>query len=77
MEDMYVHQYAKEEPNQFTNGVVISPDVHAHSPLTQTSFLLQIYIYLYFFTSGKGKFLGLHASPYVHLCMQYPVNIKI
>ena len=36
---MYVHQYAKGEPNQSTDGTVIGPDVHTHSPL----FLPQIY----------------------------------
>ena len=40
-----MHQYAKGEPNQFTDGTVIGTDVHTHSPPTQTVFLPQIYAF--------------------------------
>ena len=45
MVDIYVHQYAKGKPNWFRDGSVIGPDAHTHSPLTQTSFLPQIYTF--------------------------------
>ena len=51
---MYVHQYAKGEPNWSTDGTVIGPNVHTHSSLTQTSLFLlfldlhlNIYLYIY------------------------------
>ena len=39
MEDMYVHQHAKGEPNWFTDGTVIGTNACTCSPPTQTLFL--------------------------------------
>ena len=55
MEDMHVHQHAKEEPNQFRDSTVISTDVHTCSPPYTNSIFtinlsisyLNIYIYMY------------------------------
>ena len=53
MEDMYVHQHTKVEPNWSTDGTVISADVHTHSPPTQTLFyhksmhFLLVYLSIY------------------------------
>ena len=48
---MYVHQYAEGELHQFIDGAVIRPNVHTHSPLTQTSFLLLLLLHTYIFIS--------------------------
>ena len=69
MENMYVRQYAKGKPNQFTLGSVIGPNVHTHSPLTLTSFLPQIYTFhtcMFISIQGQMKISSLQTYPYVH-----------
>ena len=55
MEDIYVHQYTKEELNWFTDGTVISTDAHTHSPLIQTLSLYSIleYLAIYIYLEGE------------------------
>ena len=59
MEDLYVYQCTKGEINEFRDDVVISPDVHTHSPLTQTSFFLlfldlpKYFIHIYIILEGE------------------------
>ena len=43
MENMYVHQHTKGEPNWFNDGAVIITNAHTCSPPTQT-LLFTIYI---------------------------------
>ena len=35
---MYVHQHAKGEPNQFTDGTVTGTNVYTHSPIHKLYF---------------------------------------
>ena len=69
MEDMYVHQQAKEEPNRFRDGTVIGANAHTCSPPTQSLFLPQIYafstcIFIYTYTYiGANKILQLTDIP--------------
>ena len=70
---MYVHQYIKGDPNQFTDGAIIATNAHTHSPPTQTLFLPQIYafstcIFICIYISkplyrGKQNFYSLQTSP--------------
>ena len=53
MENMYMHQHAKVEPNRFRDGAAIGADARTCSPPTQTIFTtfyafryLSIYIYI-------------------------------
>ena len=72
MEDMYMHQHAKVEPNQSTDGAAISANVCTHSPPTHTLFYTLyafhtcIFIYIYssiLYIWGKQKFTSLQTSP--------------
>ena len=73
MEDMYMHQPAKGEPNWFTDGAVISANVHTHFPPIQTPFFtinlsisyLNIYLFIYISRlvyKGERKFPSLQTS---------------
>ena len=42
---MYVHQYTKGEPNQFTNSAVIGTDVHTCSPPQIFQFTTSFYTF--------------------------------
>ena len=44
MEDMYVHQHAKVEPNRSTDGAVIGANVHTCSPLHKLYFTTNLCI---------------------------------
>ena len=73
MEDMYVHQHAKEEPNWYRDGAVISADAHTCSPPTQTLFsLLLLFIYTYFTLKYLVKYISLEGEQIVpEVCRHY------
>ena len=55
---MYMHPYAKEDPNWFIDSTVIGPDVHTHSPLPKLfsfflPFTLHLDIYLYIYLDSS------------------------
>ena len=56
MEDMYMHQHAKVEPNRSRDGAAIGADARTRSPPTQTilpqisTFLTCIFIHIYLYT---------------------------
>ena len=62
MKNMYVHNHANGESNQFTDGTVISTSAHIHSPPTQTLFyhksmhFILEYLSVYLFLEGERKF---------------------
>ena len=69
MEDMYVHQYAKVEPNRLRDGAAIGANARTRSPPTQTLFYtLYALVYLSIYISklyiwGKRKFNSLQTYP--------------
>ena len=83
-----MHQQAKGEPNQFTNGPVIGANVGTCPPLHKLIYITFLrYLSIYNPTKGQTKISSLQTYPYVHsqhskifntlLYMQYPVKINI
>ena len=75
---MYVHQYAKRKPNQFTDSTVISTNVHPHSPPIQTPFYpkfkhfildyLSIYIYI-----SLDLYIWVNENPLAYRHISHPI----
>ena len=62
MKDIYVHQYAKGQPNQFRGGAVISADACTHLPPYTNSIFTTFYyfipfIYTYFTLKCLAKYI--------------------
>ena len=74
MENMYMHQHAKAEPNRSTDGTATSTDARTHSPPTQTlfyhksmHFILEYLSYTYLWSKRKfPEVYRLIITPYIY-----------